>query len=226
MNRWPITRYLLGSHTIFLVFLLAGVYLFVAVVVGAVATFRDIRISGVDVVGQILPWVTAGYGTTTAALLATVLVHGRTRREFLIQHPVFQVITTGLIAALITGVYAIETAVYRAFDWGQKVQDERAYATTSEYATIFGAYWSMLLIWLMVGVFLGMAFYRWEGSGVLALIPAGVIVVVTGGVNGFLSLPFARTDLPLLPVTVAAVAITYAMLWYTGRDVALRARVA
>ena len=53
-----------------------------------------------------------------------------------------------------------------------------------------------------------------------------MIVGVTGGVNGFLSLPVFRTDVNLLAITVAAVAAAYAMLWFSGRDVSLRTRVA
>ncbi|MEU4689358.1 hypothetical protein [Actinoplanes sp. NPDC023714] len=226
MSRWPIARYLLGSHTIFLLLLLFGVYLFVGVLVGVVSLFTEIRLSGVDVVGQVLPWAALGYGASTSGLIATVLVHGRTRREFLIQHPVFQVITTGLIAAMITGVYVVETLAYRALDWDQKVQEQRAYASTTEYATIFGVYWSMLLIWLMLGVFVGNALYRWEAAGALSFVPAALIVLFSGGVNGFFSLPFARSDLPLLPVTAVAVALAYGLLWYTGRDVPLKTRVA
>ncbi|WP_433833480.1 hypothetical protein ACQP2E_18990 [Actinoplanes sp. CA-015351] len=226
MSRWPILRYLLGSHTIFLLFVMFGVYLFVAVVVAVVAQFTEIRLSGVDVVGQALPWVALGYGATAANLIVTTLVHGRSRREFLMQHPVFQVVTTLLLAALITAAFAIETLVYRSLDWQQKVQEQRFYASASDYPQIFAAHWSMLMTWLMIGVFIGVAFYRWEAAGGLALLPAAAVVLVTGGVNGFFSLPFARTDLPLLPLTLAAVAAAYALLWVSARDVPLKTRVA
>ncbi|BAL89341.1 hypothetical protein AMIS_41210 [Actinoplanes missouriensis 431] len=226
MNRWPIARYLLGSHTVFLLIVLAGIYVFALLVVGAVSLFTDIRLSSVDVVGQALPWVAFGYGAGTSGLLTTVLVHGRTRREFLLQHPVFQVITTLLAAALITGAFAVEGLAYRAFGWTQKVQEQRAYDTAGDLATIFGVHWSMLLIWLMLGVFVGVAFYRWEAAGGLCLVPAGLLVLWTGGVNGFFSLPFARTGMPLVPVTLAAVVIAYGLLWYSARDVSVRTRVA
>ncbi|MEU8244561.1 hypothetical protein AB0C07_40425 [Actinoplanes missouriensis] len=221
-----ILRYLLGSHTIFLLGCLVPIYLFAVAVVAVVSIFTDIRLSGMDAIGQALPWVTAGYGAATSSLLATMLVHGRTRREFLIQHPAFQVITTGLGAALITGFYALEVLLYRAAGWQQKVQEQRVYHSADDYGTVFLAHWSMLLTWLMVGIFIGVAFYRWEAAGGLALIPAGVILAYCGGVNGFFSLPFFRTDLPLVPVTLAAVAIAYGLLWLSARDVPLRTRVA
>ncbi|MBB2948230.1 heme exporter protein D [Actinoplanes lutulentus] len=226
MSRWPILRYLLGSHTIFLLFIMFGVYLFIGVVVAVVAQFTEIRLSGVDAIGQALPWVALGYGATAVNLVATTLVHGRTRREFLAQHPVFQVITTMLIAALITGAFAIETLVYRSLDWQQKVQEQRSYASASDYPMIFATHWGMLMTWLMIGVFIGVAFYRWEAVGGLALLPAAVLVLFTGGINGFFSLPFARTDLPLLPVTLTAVAAAYALLWVSARDMPLKTRVA
>ncbi|MEU4564801.1 hypothetical protein AB0F72_41005 [Actinoplanes sp. NPDC023936] len=226
MTRWPIVRYLLGSHTIFLLLCLIPIYLFAVAVVAVVSIFTEIRISGMDAIGQALPWVTAGYGAATSSLLVTVLVHGRTRREFLLQHPLFQVITTGLAAALITGFYGLEVLLYRAAGWQQTVQQQRAYTSADEYGTVFLAHWSMLLTWLMIGVFIGVAFYRWEAAGGLALLPAGLIVASCGGVNGFFSLPFFRTDLPLVPVTLGAVAIAYGLLWLSARDVPLRTRVA
>jgi magnesium-transporting ATPase (P-type) len=225
MSRWPIARYLLGTHTIFLLFVLFGLYLVTAVVMGVVSFFTEITLSGADLLSHALPWAAIGYGASTSNLLSTVLVHGRTRREFLLQHPVFQVITTAALAAMITGVFAVETLAYRTLGWEQKVQEQRIY-TATDYGTIFGAYWSMLLIWLMVGVFFGVALYRWEGIGIVSIVPAGLILITTGGVNGFFSLPFARTDLPLIPVTVVAVALAYGLLWLSGRDVPLKTRVA
>jgi magnesium-transporting ATPase (P-type) len=225
MSRWPIARYLLGTHTVFLLMILFGLYVATAVVIGVVSFFADITLSGADMLSHALPWAAIGYGASTATLLSTVLVHGRTRREFLLQHPIFQVITTAAIAAMITGVFALETVAYRALGWEQKVQDQRIYSAT-EYGTIFGAYWSMLLIWLMVGVFFGVLMYRCDAFGLVAIVPAALILITTGGVNGFFSLPFARTDLPLAPVTLVAVALAYAMLWFTARDVPLKTRVA
>jgi hypothetical protein len=226
MKRWPIARYLFSSHLVIVPLFLIALYLACAVLLGVAAAVTEIRISVADIAGQVLPWFALGYGATASGLLATMLVHGRTRREFLRQHPVFVVVASVLLSGITTGVYAIEAMVYRAFDWPQKVQGSRIYETATDYGTIFMTYWSMYLFWLMVGVFLGVAFYRSEAIGVLALLPAGALAIAVGGVNGFFSLPFARTDLNVAAVTVVAVAIIWVLLWVTGRDVPVRSRVA
>ena len=226
MRRWPIARYLFSTHLWFIPLLLIGFYLACAVLLAVAAAVTDIRISVADIGGQVLPWFALGYGATASGLLATMLVHGRTRREFLGQHPVFQVAVSALLAGVTTGVYAVEAAVYRGFGWAQKVQEHRVYDSATEYGTVFTAYWCMYLLWLAVGVFLGVAVYRWEAAGALAVLPAGALVVVAGGTTGFFNLPFARTDLNFVAVSVVAVAIAWALMWVAGRDVPLRTRVA
>ena len=226
MRRWPIARYLFSTHLIFIPLLLVGFYLAAAVLLAVVATITDIRLSAADLGGQILPWFASGYSATASGLLATMLVHGRTRREFLTQYPIFQLLCAPLLAGVTTGVFAVESVVYRALDWTQKVSDQRVYESATDYATIFGAYWSMYLVWMSVGLFFGVAVYRWEAAGGLALLPAAALVIAAGGVSGFFSLPFARTGLDLTAVTVVSVAIAWALLWVSGRDIPLRTRAA
>ncbi|MEV0899467.1 hypothetical protein [Actinoplanes sp. NPDC049802] len=228
MSRWPIGRYLLANHTVFLTGVLIAVYLLTAVLVAVAALVTDVTVSGVDITGQVLQWLAVAYGYSATALLSTVLTHGRTRREFLVQHPVFQIVTAGVLAAVVTGAYAVEAAVYRAAGWSRALQDHRVFAV-DDYPTIFLAYASMLAIWMMTGAFLGAAFYRWQAAGAAALVPAAIVLTLSGGANGFLSLPFARLGLSSPPeivvVTVVAVAAGWALLWATLRDVALRTRV-
>ncbi|MBG0565909.1 hypothetical protein [Actinoplanes aureus] len=230
MTRWPIARYLLSTHFIFLILVLLGFYLAIGVVLAVVALLTDITLSGVDIGGQILNWMAVGYGFSAFGVLTTMLVHGRTRREFLAQHAAFQVILATAAAALVTAMYAAETAAYSALDWGQKTQDDRAYESTSDYPTIFVAYWSMLLIWQFVGAFVGTAVYRWETNGILALLPAAGLLLVSGGVNSFLKLPFVDFEvdglLPMAGLTVIIAAVTWAMTWATVRDIPLRTQAA
>jgi hypothetical protein len=230
MTRWPIARYLLSTHFVFLMFVLLCFYAVCAVILGVAAALTDVTISTVDAAAQVLIWMALGYGASATGVLSTMMVHGRTRREFLVQHPFFQLVTTGTAAALITSAYAVETAVYRALDWGQKVQEHRVYESTSDYPVILAVYWCMLLTWMLVGVFVGAAFYRWEAAGALALLPAAAVVLINGSVTGFFSLPFTRIEvdgvLPVIGVTVVLVAVTAAMLWATVRDIPLKTRAA
>jgi hypothetical protein len=227
VNRWPIARYLLSTHYVFLLFVLFGFYVACGVLLTVVALLADIRISTVDVGGQVLCWLALGYGASATTTWSTMMVHGRTRREFLTQYPVFLAALTVTAAALIAAVYAGEAALYRAFGWGQTLQDQRVFTSASDFPTVFVTYLSMLLVWLLVGAFLGSAFYRWEGSAVLALIPAAGLVLVAGGFNGFFAIvPALRAEtsnlLVILAVTAGLVAVCWALLWGTVRDMSLR----
>lgn len=229
MSRWPIARYLFSAHTVFLVVCLGVLYLLVGVVLAIVATRTPASISAVDVAGQVLHWLAVGYGYSAVGVLTTMVVHGRTRREFLLQHPVFQLVSAAVLAALITGVYAAEAALYRAAGWTQAMQPHRVFEA-GDYPAIFLAYLGMLAVCLMTGTFTGVWMARWEGSGAVALLPAALLLVVAGGANGFFSLPVARfgpDGLPWLAAVCAAVfAVGWALLWVAGRDLPLRTRVA
>lgn len=223
MSRLPILRYLLSSHTVFLIMCLGAFYLLVAVVLGVAALLTPITLSAVDAAGQALHWLALGYGFSAAGLLSTVVAHGRTRREFLLQHPLFQFVTSAVLAALITGVYALEALVYRAAGWTRGLQQQRVFEA-GDHPLIFGAYWAMLALCLMTGTFLGAAFLRWDAAGAVALLPVAVLVVYGGAAHGLFSLPFARVG-PDLAAIVPMVAAGWALLWLTARDMPVRTRV-
>jgi hypothetical protein len=229
VSRWPIARYLFSAHTVFLALFLGVLYLLVAVVLAVAVTRGPASVSAVDVAGQVLHWLAVGYGYSSVAVLTTMVVHGRTRREFLLQHPLFQVVTAAVLAALVTGVYAAEAVLYRAAGWQQQMQPHRVFEA-GDHLMIFLSYTSMLAVCMMVGTFTGVWMARWEGSGAVALIPAALLLVYAGGVNGFFSLPFARfpgAGAPLLvAVTAGIFAVGWALLWAAGRDLPLRNRVA
>jgi hypothetical protein len=224
VRRFPIARFLLLNHLPFLVLVLAGIYLLVAVILGvAVAVSGPASVSAVDVAGQVLHWLAAGYGYGASGLLATMLVHGRTRREFIVQHPAYQLVAAVVLAALITGVYAVEAVLYRAAGWTQAMQPDRPFGT-GDYPLIFLANASMLSIALLVGSFAGVGVYRRDGTGALALLPAAGLLVYGGAMHGFFSLPFAQVGLPMA-ATYAMVAAGWALLWAFAHDVPLGNRV-
>lgn len=229
MTRWPIARYLFSTHTPFLVICLAGLYVLGAIALAVAAVLTTVSISVADIGGQVLHWLALGYGFSSATVLTTMIVHGRTRREFLLQHPVFQAGTAALLAALITGVYAAESALYSALGWTWKLQQQRVYET-GDYPMIFLAYWCMLAVCMMIGAYLGVAFLRGDGATGLALLAGPVLVVAGGSVNGFFDLPFARLDLESAGAVAAGsvllFALAWALLWATGRDVPVRSKVA
>ena len=231
MSRWPIARYLFSTHYPFLILILLGFYLACAVLLTVVSLLTDVRISTVDASAQVLTWLCLGYGASATSMLSTMMRHGRTRREFLLQYPLFLLALAATAAAVITLVYAGEAAVYRALDWGQELQKHRVYESATDFPAIFVSYLSVLLIWLVVGAMLGTAFYRWEGNAVLVLPIAAVVVLVTGGFNGFFGLvPALRAEDAglgvILAVTAVAAAAVWAMIFGTVRDISLRTKTA
>jgi hypothetical protein len=228
VSRWPILRFLLSEHLVFLMLFLTGGYLLAVLVVPVFLLFTPITLSAVDIGGQVLFWLAAGYGYGAAGLLATVVSHGRTRREFAGQYPVFQLVTAVVLAALITVVYAAEAVLYRAVGWTRNLQNQRVFEA-GDHLLIFVAYLCMLAIFLTTGAFVGTAFYRWEAGGVFALLPAAVLLAGGGSMTGFFDLPFVRPAVSgapaMLAVTAAAVAAGSVLVWAAVRDVSLRAGV-
>ncbi|BEL04948.1 hypothetical protein Q0Z83_031390 [Actinoplanes sichuanensis] len=228
MSRWPILRFLSSEHLVFLFLFLAAGYLLTVLVVPVFGLFRPVTLSAVDIAGQVVFWLAVGYGYGAATLLSTVVSHGRSRREFAAQYPVFQLLTAIVLAALITVVYAGEAALYRVVGWTRHLQDQRIFEA-GDYPLIFVAYLCMLMSCLVAGAFTATGFYRWESGGVLVLLPAAAVLAFGGTMTGFFDLSFARLPVSgaagLLAVTAAAVAGGVALLWLSVRDVSLRTRV-
>lgn len=228
MTRWPIVRYLFTNHTPFLLFCLLGLAVIGAVITAVAAALNTITLSVVDLGGQILHWLALGYGFYAATVMSTMIVHGRTRREFTVQHTMFQIGTAALLALPITGLYAAEAAVYRAAGWERGIQDQHVFAA-ADYPMIFTAYTGMLALAMLTGAFLGVSFLRGDTAPGWSLPVAAVLILAGGGVNGFFSLPFARFGLESVPAVAGAsvllVAVAWAALWLAARDVPLRAKV-
>lgn len=228
MSRWPILRFLTTEHLVFLLLFLAGGYLLAVLVVPVFALWRPVTLSAVDIAGQVVFWLAAGYGYGAAGLLSTVVAHGRTRREFAVQYPVFQLVTAVVLAGLITGVYAGEAALYRAAGWTRNLQDQRIF-DSGDYPLIFVAYLCMLALCLVAGAFTATGFYRWESGGVLVLLPAALLLAGGGTMTGFFDLSLVDPGVSgapgVLAVTAAAMAGGAFLLWLSVRDVSLRTRV-
>jgi hypothetical protein len=155
-KRWPIGHLLLTTHLPFLLICWAVLVALAGLVLTAVAIFGTVRISTIDVGGQILRWLALGYGAhLTFTVLPIYLAHGQTRREFLLQAPVYQFVATGVLAGCTTIAYAGESLLYRANGWPQALAEDRIYNAASEYPLIFLSYWGMLMVWMLTGSFIG-----------------------------------------------------------------------
>ena len=232
-RRWPIGHLLLTTHLPFLLLCWAALVALAGLVLAGVAIFGTVRISTMDVGGQILRWLALGYGAhLTFTALPIYLVHGQTRREFLLQTPVYQFVATGVLAGFTTIAYAGESLLYRANRWPQALADDRIYNATTEYPLVFLSYWGMLLVWTLTGLFIGAGFYRLQAGGVLVLPVALVLLVASGLGNGFLSLPFLELGFGLRDLAIPAAVtlsagcalVAWGLAWAMARDMPLRTR--
>lgn len=228
-RRWPIGHLLMTTHLFFLVLCWTAFIVLAGLVLAGVAIFGTVRISAVDGGGQVLRWLALGYGAHLVyTTLPTYLVHGQTRGEFLRQAPVFQFVASGILAALTTGAYAVESLLYRANGWNQAFIEDRIYGA-GQYPLIFLSYWSMLLVWTVTGSFLGAAFYRLQAGGVLALVLGVPLLLVSGVGNGFANVPFIDLSFGLdvgaagaVAVSAGCAAVALAFAWALVRDMPLR----
>jgi hypothetical protein len=232
-QRWPIGHLLLTTHLPFLLLCWAALVALAGLVLAAVAIFGTVRISTIDVGGQILRWFALGYGGHLAfTALPIYLAHGQTRREFLLQAPVYQFVATGVVAGCTTLAYAGESLLYRANGWSQALSDDRVYSAATEHPLIFFSYWGMLLVWMLTGLFIGAGFYRLQAGGVLVLPIALALLVASGLGNGFMNLPFIDLDFGVRDLGIpAAVALSagcalaaWGLAWAVARDMPLRTR--
>ncbi|GLY02980.1 MULTISPECIES: hypothetical protein [Actinoplanes] len=228
-RRWPIAHLLLTTHLPFLAVCLAGLILLAWLILGGVSAFGSVRISALDVGGPFLRWLALGYGYhLLATMLPTFLVHGRTRREYLLQVPVFQLVTTAVLAGMTTLGYAAETVLYRAAGWPHQLAQDRLYDNTGDYLLIFGNYWTMLLGWMVTGWFLGAAFYRFQVGGVLALpVALGLLLANATGDLPIVDAGQWHQDLGV-PVALALAAggtvVAAVLCWAIARDMPLHTR--
>lgn len=232
-RRWPIGRLLMTTHLPFVMLGWIGLVALAGLLLVGVAIFGTVRISTMDAAGQVLRWFAFGYGAYLVhTLLPIYLVHGQTRREYLRQAPVFQLVSAGALAGLHTIGYAAETLLYRANDWPQALSEDRLYDNASQYPLIFISYWGMLLVWTLTGSFVGAGFYRLGAGGVLLLPVALGLLMLSAVGNGFMNLPFIDVRLGALQLDVpAAVGVTagcavlaLALAWALARDMPLRTR--
>ncbi|MFG1926928.1 hypothetical protein [Cryptosporangium sp. NPDC048952] len=231
-SRWPILRYFLATHLLFLSFCFGLVVVVIAAVVGVYAIFGTVDLSALDTFGPgwFWRWAALGYGAYLYfTLLPTFLVHGRTRGEYVREVSAYQVVATAVLAALTALAYVGEALIYRAAGWSETFQPGRLFESGTEFGLVFVTYWTGMLVWTLAGSLLGAAVYRFHGGGLL-LVPVAVVLLLLNGLN------FGRAE-PLwigpevgvwgtlgLAAVSSAVAVT--LIWSLARNVSVRLRTA
>ncbi|EXG81926.1 hypothetical protein [Cryptosporangium arvum] len=232
-TRWPILRYLLTAHLLFLLLSLGAFVAISGLILGGVALFGTVSVSALDVgVGQFFRWMALGYGGHLFyTFLPHCLVHGRTRGEFVRQVPVYQVVGAAVLALAIAVLYVGETLLYRAAGWTQGLRPGHLYESGTDFGAVFVSYWAALLVWTVVGSMIGAAWYRFPGVGVL-LVPVAAAILFVNGLNlnigewGPLSGGLAGGPWGLVGIAAVSTAVAVAVTWSIARDVPVHVRTA
>lgn len=213
--------------------------LFVAVLVGLVAYFGEIRTSGWEKATQLPRWYAGAIGVyMTALYLPVYIAHGRTRKEFLKQAPLAIVVTTTVLALLMTIGFGIEYVAYRIAGWPQTLSSTHLFESPTEFGLVFLEFWLAFAVWMVAGTFLGASFYRNPGLGFL-LLPVALLTVtlVEGSLGGnatvsalpplltlFDIIPQSGTVDRALATAAGCAAVGWTITWLVARDLPMKTK--
>jgi hypothetical protein len=224
--------------TVFLWLIFVG---FVALVIGVVALFTDIRTSGWEKATQLPRWYAGAIGVyMTALYLPVYIAHGRTRREFLKQSPAAILVTTTVLALLMAIGFGIEYLAYRVAGWPQALSSTHLFDSPTDFGPIFLQHWLAFLVWMVAGTFLGAGFYRNPGLGFLmlpvALLAVTLIESSLGGNATVSALPPLLTLFDFIPQTgtvgralvmaAGCSAVGWLITWLVVKDLPMKTKVA
>jgi hypothetical protein len=228
---WRFPRLLAEGQLAFAALVWAGLIVVAAGITLGIAWFGEVTGSVWATASDAAPLFVAfigGYVLHT--MLPMYVANGRTRRDSAIEFIVFGAIYAAFAALLVTLGYVVERGFYAIGGWPRGIPDGHLFSSYDEVPLIFVENLVKLLVWVTAGALVGIAFYRYESNGALALLPATVVVALNGGVaSGFMG--FLERVVPALEISsaplAAAVSIlctlaVLAMTWLIVRDLPLR----
>jgi hypothetical protein len=229
-----VARLLFADHLPLLLLVWAAYAVAVAGVTIGIAAFGTVGASVWDRAAALLRWLALGYGAhLTYTLLPSFVAHGRTRREFSVQAAAFLVVAVAVLAVLMALGYALEAVVYRAMAWPQELSPARLYASAGQVPLIVLTFVVVFAVWTVAGALLAAGFYRDDGSALLA-IPVALLMVTLAGIGvGYGGLPLADRLLgidgdglgvPGVALAAGAFVVAVALTWALVRDLPVRTR--
>lgn len=228
---WAMARLLFTTHLPFLLILWAGFALIMLGITGFLATFGTITNSVWDYTPMALRWGALFYGIhITKDLLPLYVAHGQSRRAFMRHITLFLVVTTSILAFLMTLGYGLERLLYDAMGWQQVISAQRLFTASDQVVPIFITYWLLFLGIMLAGAVGAAGFYRSQESGVVAFLAAFLLVVlilltVEGNALPFVGRFIPSLDIPLAMIVVFAfgiVGLGFTLMWAFIRDIPIR----
>jgi hypothetical protein len=222
-------------------------YLVGLVLLGAVANRFDAlegTFGGSLVAGstQLVLWYTLAIGVyLTGVYLPIYIAHGRTRREILQGSLLFAAGFAVIVSLLIGLAFVLEAGAYKLLGWSGRLADPHPLGGLAAASQTLTTLVASFLVFTVVGMLCGAAFYRSIPLGLVSLVPAFLVVstiqLITapirtvGGSSASsiagIPLPDVLTDVPLgtaVGLCLLAVTATSVATWLIVRDIAVRPR--
>ncbi|GAA2356256.1 hypothetical protein [Nonomuraea africana] len=227
---------LLAANMWLAVFAWLAYLVIITLVTVAIAIWGDLDESVWEKAVQLTRWYALFVGVALVTeFLPLFIAHGQSRRQFGFQAAVTIAVFAPFLAFLLVISFLLEALLYGLTGWTWALGQAHLFTAPTQAPMIFLEYTVMFVAWLVAGVLVSAAFYRWQGGGLLAIIPAAVMVLfVQSTIGDKMPLPFITFQLGFnLPDSalgaVLAAAGTFVvglgLTWLIIRDVPLRNKV-
>jgi len=224
---------LLLANGVFALLLWAGFWLLVTAVTVVLGLTGRLTQSAWEVASQLPRWYALFVGVALVReFLPMYLAHGQTRRRFAVDGAITVTLFAPFLAALLTVSYLLESVLYGLAGWPQALTRPHLFTEPTQVPLVFAEHLLEFAAWIPAGAFMGAAFYRFRGNGLLS-VPVGVALIITSyatmGVQPWVPLlldrlSFDPPDTLLTPVLggLGVFLVGLLLTWSIIRDVPLR----
>ena len=234
---WRFPRPLIQDHIEFAL-LMWGVLLAISYAITAsVAYFSTLEVSIWEQSSNAATWyVAAVCGWVCYQMVPMFIANAQTRHTAGIEASLFVAMLAVAATVMIAAGYLIEYVVYGIAGWPREISGSHLFDSHLDVGLIALENLFILIVWSAVGAFIGLAAYRWEGTGWAALLPASILIGISGfgrlDRSGPIEFVFSRIvadiDTPSIwlaaLVTIISVAVSVAIGWWALRTMPLRNR--
>ncbi|GAA3474678.1 hypothetical protein [Nonomuraea roseola] len=227
---------LLAANMWFALFAWLAYLVVITLVTVGIGVWGELNESVWEKAVQLTRWYALFVGVALVTeFLPLFIAHGQSRRQFGFQAAVTIAIFAPFLSALLVISFLLESLLYGLTGWTWALGQAHLFSAPTQIPMIFLEYTVMFVGWLVAGVFVSSAFYRWQGGGLLAIVPAVAIVLfVQATIGDKAPLPFislrigfdlADSALSAVLAAVGAFVVGLGLTWLIIRDVPLRNKV-
>ena len=224
---WRFPRPLVEDQLMLAGMIWVGFVITVLAVIFGIDRWSQIQMSIWEQASKAIPWYVAFMsGYVMYQVIPMYVAHGKTRRDATIEWGIFAGLFAVLAAVLSTIGYALEWFLYWAMAWPHELDNEHFSTSDTAFGMMLIEALLQMVVWSAAGGLVGACVYRSSSYGWVALLPAGLLVSLSGvgtdaGPFAFVMglLPDVTPDLLLaFPLAVIGAAVALAGLWVLMRD--------